>query len=52
MTVKNNAKICLMVSAAIMVVALLMSVLGMGINLGIDFSGGLSMQYDMGGAFN
>lgn len=52
MTIKNNAKICLMVSAAIMVVALLMSLFGMGVNLGIDFAGGLSMQYNMGGEFD
>lgn len=52
MTIKNNAKICLMVSAAIMVVALLMSLLGAGVNLGIDFAGGLSMQYAMGSEFD
>lgn len=52
MTIKNHAKTCLMVSAAIMVVALLMSLLGAGVNLGIDFAGGLSMQYAMGGEFD
>ena len=51
MTIKNHSKICLMVSAAIMVIAIVLSMLGMGINLGIDFSGGLAMQYNMGGAF-
>ena len=51
MTIKNNSKICLMVSAAIMVVALVLSLFGVGINMGIDFAGGLSMQYNMGGAF-
>ena len=52
MTIKNNARICLMVSAAIVAVALLMSLFGMGVNLGIDFAGGRSMQYSMGGEFD
>lgn len=52
MAIKNHSKICLMVSAAIMVVALVMSLFGAGINLGIDFAGGLSMQYSMGGEFD
>ena len=51
MTIKNHSKVCMMVSAAIMVVALVMSIFGMGINLGIDFAGGLAMQYSMGGQF-
>ena len=51
MTIKNNSKICLMVSCAIMAIALLLSIFGLGINLGIDFAGGLSMQYDMGTDF-
>lgn len=52
MKVKNRSKICLMVSAAIMVVALILTVCGLGVNYGIDFSGGLSMQYAMGGEYN
>ena len=51
MTIKNRMKICLMVSCAIMAVALLLSVFGLGINYGIDFAGGLSMQYTMGGEY-
>lgn len=50
MTVKNYSKQCLMISAGIMVLALLLSLFGMGINVGIDFSGGMSMQYTMGEA--
>ena len=38
MTIKNHSKVCLMISAAIMVVALVMSLCGAGINLGIDFA--------------
>lgn len=50
MTIKNYSKQCLMLSAGIMVLALLLSLFGMGINVGIDFSGGMSMQYTMGEA--
>ena len=50
MTIKNYSKQCLMISAGIMVLALLLSLFGMGINVGIDFSGGVSMQYTMGEA--
>ena len=48
MTIKDRSRTCLMVSCAIIVIALLLSLFGLGINLGIDFAGGLSMQYDMG----
>ncbi len=47
MTIKNHSKICLCVSCAIMVVALVMTLIGSGINLGIDFAGGMSMQMEM-----
>lgn len=50
MTIKNYSKQCLMISVGIMVLALLLSLFGMGINVGIDFSGGMSMQYTMGEA--
>ena len=49
MTVKNHSKICLCVSCLIMVIALIMTITGNGINLGIDFAGGLSMQYNLNG---
>ena len=52
MVIKNRSKICLIVSGAIIVIALLLTVFGHGINLGIDFEGGLSMQYDMKTAVN
>ena len=47
MTIKNHSKICLIISCCIFVVALLMTVFGYGVNMGIDFAGGMSMQYDM-----
>ena len=47
MTIRNRSGICLIVSGAIILTALLLTLFGHGINLGIDFEGGLSMQYDM-----
>ena len=47
MTVRNHSKICLIISASIMILALILSICGSGINMGIDFEGGLSMQYDL-----
>ena len=47
MVIKNRSKICLIISGAIILVAILLTLFGHGINLGIDFEGGLSMQYDM-----
>ena len=47
MEIKNRSRICLIISAAIIVIALILTVCGRGVNLGIDFEGGLSMQYDL-----
>ena len=47
MVIKNRSRICLLISAAIIIAALLLTIFGHGINLGIDFAGGLSMQYDV-----
>jgi len=47
MKIKNRSKICLIISGAIILVAVVLTIFGHGINLGIDFEGGLSMQYDM-----
>ena len=52
MKIQKRARICLCVSAAILVIALVMSLMGYGINYGIDFAGGLNIQYDMGAAFS
>ena len=49
---KNHLKPCAVVSIAIMVIALVMTMMGMGMNLGIDFTGGTLMTYNMGTAFN
>ena len=48
---KNHLKPCAAVSIAIMAIALVMSLMGMGMNLGIDFTGGTLMTYNMGAAF-
>ena len=42
----------LMISAAIIAVALIMNVFGLGMNLGIDFTGGSLLKYEMGGDFD
>ena len=48
---KNHLKPCACVSIAIMVIALVMTLMGMGMNLGIDFTGGTIMTYNMGNQF-
>ena len=48
---KNRLKPCAVLSAAIIVVALVLTVMGMGMNLGIDFTGGTLMTYNMGAEF-
>jgi len=49
---KNRLKPCVAVSIAIMVIALVMTMMGNGMNLGIDFTGGTLMTYNMGAEFN
>ena len=39
MVIKNRSRICLIISAAIILIALILTVCGRGINLGIDFEG-------------
>ena len=51
MVIKNRLKICLVISASIMLIALVMTILGYGINFGIDFAGGLSIEYNMNATF-
>ena len=50
--IKNRLKLCAAVSAAIMVIALVMTLIGQGMNLGIDFTGGTIMTYNMGTEFD
>ena len=44
---KNHLKLCATISVAIMVIALVMTLTGHGMNLGIDFTGGTLMTYNM-----
>ena len=48
----GNTRIYLMISAAIIAVALIMNVFGLGLNMGIDFTGGSLLKYEMGGDFD
>lgn len=48
MKIRNRMKLCLMISGGVLLLAVCLSVLGMGMNLGLDFAGGMSMQYDLG----
>lgn len=52
MKVKNRSKICLIISASIMLIALAMSIFGYGINYGIDFAGGSAITYNMNASFD
>lgn len=49
--IKNRSKICLLISASIMLIALVLSLMGQGINYGIDFDGGLNIKYQMNEVF-
>lgn len=51
MVIKNRIKICAIISSVIMLTALVMTILGYGINFGIDFAGGLSIEYNMNSTF-
>lgn len=48
---KNHLKPCVCISLAIMLIALVMTLMGYGMNLGIDFTGGTLMTYNMGSEF-
>ncbi len=48
---KGSAKTCMIISVSIMVLALILSLAGLGVNYGIDFAGGLAIKYQMNAAF-
>lgn len=50
--IKNRMKPCLIFSLAIMLIALVMTLTGHGLNLGVDFTGGTLMTYNMGSDFD
>jgi len=47
-TFTGNTRLCLCISGAIIVVALIMQIVGFGLNLGIDFTGGSILNYSVG----
>ncbi len=48
MNMKRLFKPALLISLAIILLALVLTLCGRGMNLGLDFAGGLSMPYDLG----
>lgn len=52
LVVRDHSRTCLIISGAIVAVALLLSVFGLGMNLGIDFTGGILLKYEMGQDFD
>ena len=49
---KNHARLCLMISGGIILLALVLSLCGLGVNYGIDFAGGWNLKYNMGSTFS
>ena len=47
-TFTGNTRLFLCISGAIIVVALIMQLCGVGLNLGIDFTGGSILEYSVG----
>ncbi|MEG0269720.1 MAG: protein translocase subunit SecF [Clostridia bacterium] len=52
MKIQKRCRICLCISGTIMLVALILTFCGLGINYGIDFAGGLNIQYNMKTTFS
>lgn len=49
---RSSALVCIMISAGIMLLALVLALAGLGVNLGLDFTGGLVIKYQMNTAFD
>ena len=47
-TFTGNTRLFLCISGAIIVIALIMQICGVGLNLGIDFTGGSILNYSVG----
>ncbi|MEG1605307.1 MAG: protein translocase subunit SecF [Clostridia bacterium] len=50
-TYTGHTKVFMLISLAIIAAALVMSLLGMGMNMGIDFTGGSLLRYDIGAQY-
>ncbi len=51
-TFTKHTKLCLAVSALIILAAIVMNIFGVGLNLGIDFTGGSLLEYSVGEDFS
>lgn len=51
-TFTGNTRLFLGISGAIVVIALIMQIVGVGLNLGIDFTGGSILEYSVGEDFD
>ncbi|MDR1569630.1 MAG: protein translocase subunit SecF [Oscillospiraceae bacterium] len=49
--IKNRSRVCLTISVAIIALAILLTLFGRGMNIGIDFTGGILFKYEMGESF-
>ena len=47
-TFTKNTRLCLCISGAIIAVALILQICGLGLNMGIDFTGGSILEYSVG----
>ena len=47
-TFTKNPRLCLCLSGAIIIAALILQIVGLGLNLGIDFTGGSILEYSVG----
>jgi hypothetical protein len=47
-TFTKNTRLCLCISGAIIAIALVLQICGVGLNLGIDFTGGSLLNYSVG----
>jgi len=48
---QDRARLCLILSGGLVALALLMSLIGFGLNIGIDFTGGILLKYQIGEDF-
>ena len=47
-TFTKHTRLCLCLSGAIIAAALILQIVGLGLNLGIDFTGGSILEYSVG----
>ena len=47
-TFTKHTRLCLCISGAIIAIALILQICGVGLNMGIDFTGGSILEYSVG----